>query len=176
MRYSLSDIENQIIKTLQNNTTLQDISPRIRTHTGDINPIFFANPAYMEGFVAQLPFIFIQYQGRAKIKTGNSTKQTFNWRLRFRIYVGATSLREKREAQLSAYQMLSLVYDSIHGKMPKSVANSGWSIALLDGDVIQTAFTALSPLEAPEGENERLLVNLPEIVVYQSDYTVECLA
>jgi len=43
---------------MQNSTGLQDISPRIQTHVGDINPIFFANPAYQEGFVNQLPFIY----------------------------------------------------------------------------------------------------------------------
>lgn len=174
MRYDLSALEEQIIKTMQNSTGLQDISPRIQTHVGDINPIFFAKPENQEGFVNQLPFIYVQYQGRTKIMS-DSTKQTYNWRLRFRIYTGASSLNEKRDAQLSAYQMLSLEYDAIHGKTPKCTANAGWAIPLLDGDTIQTPFTALSPLEAPEGENERLLVNLPKIVVYQSDYTLSVL-
>lgn len=170
MRYDLAEIEHQIINTLQGNTSLSGVN--IQTHTGDVNPGVFYNADTLEGFTRLLPFIYIQYNGRTKV-TSNSTKQTFNWKLRFRLYTGAQYLGEKRGAQLSAYQMLSASYDSLHGKMPKSIANQSWSIPLLDGDVIQTAFTCVSPLEAPEGENEKLLVNLPSIVVYQSDYQLE---
>lgn len=173
MRYDLRELENQIINTLQANTGLNGVN--IRTHTGDLNPAVFYDAQLLEGFTRLLPFIYVQYQGRTKLIT-DSTKKTYNWRLRFRLYTGAKSLSEKRMAQLSAYQMLSLAYDSLHGKMPKSVANAGWAIPLLDGDTIQTPFTCMNPLEAPEGENEKLLVNLPSIVCYQSDYFFEVLA
>jgi hypothetical protein len=172
MRYDLANIEEQIISTLQTNTGLQGV--KIRTHAGDINPVYFANSEYREGLINLLPFALIQYQGRTKLLT-DSTKKTYVWRLRFRIYTGASSLREKRNAQLSAYQMLSLEYDSLHGKTPKSTDNAGWAIPLLDGVTITSAFTCLSPLEAPEGENERLLINLPNIIVYQSDYILSVL-
>ena len=175
MRYDLAEIENQIIYTLQSNSTLQTISPQIRTHAGDINPSVFYTQEGQEGFIKLLPFIYVQYQGRVK-RLADSTKKTVVYSLRFRIYTGAKNLRLKRDAQLSAYDMLSATYDALHGKIPKAVDNANWAVPLLSGDTIQTPATFLSPLEAPEGENEKLLVNIPNIVVYQSDYSLQVIA
>ena len=175
MRYDLAEIENQIIRTMQANNQLQTIGASIRTHAGDINPTVFYDQSAQEGFIKTLPFIYVQYNGRTK-RMADSTKKTVVYTLRFRIYTGAKNLRIKRDAQLSAYDMLSAIYDSLHGKTPKAIDNAGWAIPMLDGDTIQTPVTFLSPFEAPEGENEKLLVNIPNIVVYQSDYSIQVIA
>jgi hypothetical protein len=173
MRYDLELIESQLIRTLQSNPSLQSVF--IRTHIGDVTPQTFLDPAMREGFITQLPFIYVQYQGRRRVST-DSTLKTCVFSLRFRFYIGASSLSAKRDAQLNAYQMLSSLFDSIHGKIPKAVNNQSWSIPMLDGDVIQTPFTSNRPFEVGEGNNELLLVNMPKICVYQSDYQVEAIA
>lgn len=173
MRYDLSAIEEQIIETIKSNENFNNVS--VRTHTGDINPQTFFDEKLKEGFIRTLPFIYVQYNGRKKVSE-DSTKKTVYFQLRFRIYIGAKSLREKREAQLTAYQMLSYVYDALHGKTPKATDNEGWAIPFLDGDTITTPFTCSMPIISQDGENEKLLVNIPNIVVYQSDYVLTVMA
>ena len=81
------------------------------------------------------------------------------------------------KAQRNAYDMLSAVYDSLHGKFPKASAQSlAPEVNQLDGTTITTAnFNALSPLYETAGESERLIVNIPSIVVYYTDYSIRLL-
>lgn len=170
MRYNLREIEEQIISTLQANTALNGTN--IRTHAGDLNPSTFYNEQSLEGLTMLLPFIFIQYTGRRpNVHSGDWV--TYSHIVKFRLYVGSQSLNDKRYAQLNCYDMLASVYDSLHGKFPLSLQPLAEDTPVMDGDKIQTDFTALSPMRGMEGDNERLLVNLPSIAVYSTDYQIE---
>lgn len=172
MRFDRAKIEDQLIATLRENATLDAANVTVRTHVGDVNPAVFLDPSMktqLEGFVRQMPFIYVQYQGKRKA-AADSTKRTVYYNLRWRFYIGTTSLRDKRSAQLSAYDMLDALYDSIHGKIPNATDNASYVVSKLSGDTILTPFTATKPFETPDGEDEKLLVNIPGIVVYQSDF------
>lgn len=173
MRYDLREIEEQILSTLQNNPNMGGVN--IRTHAGDLNPSAFYDEQTLEGLTNLLPFVFVQYSGRVR-NVKSSTWQQLSHVLRFSLYVGAESLSEKRMAQLNCYAMLASVFDSLNARYPKSSQPLAPDTPLLDGDAIQTDFTALSPLREADGENERLLVNLPSIACYQTDYQIEVLS
>ena len=175
MRFDRSQIEDQIIATLRANATISDNNVQIATHVGDINPATFLDKVQMEGFIKKLPAIYVQYQGKRKVQT-DSTKQTVYYNLRWRFYVCTQSLRGSRGSQLSAYLLLSALYDSLHGKIPNSTDNSAYVVPKLDGEVIVSPFTAPKPFETPDGEDEKLLVILPGVVVYQSDFVVTVMA
>ncbi len=175
MRYNIEDIEDQLIATLQADAALYP-SCQVKTHAGDVNAQLFMNPALMEGFITQLPFVFIQYQG--KELAGKDAQAMLNIHtLRFRLYIGAQSLRAKQESQRSAYSMLRLVYDDLHGKWPKGTYDGSTLHTLLEGtSIATTGFTPQGPVMEAGGRDEMLIVNLPQIVVYQTDYTIKLLA
>ena len=175
MNYNLKELEDQIIHTLGVQEALGGVN--IRTHTGEINPNTFSSDVATEGFIRTLPFIFIQYAGRRKVsQEESSTKLTVSFTVRFRLYIGAKSLREKRDAQLSCYDMLASVWDTLHGRFFKAVTNQNYQVPFLQGDTIPNTFVQMSPIEAPDGESERLIVNIPSICVYQSDYQCDIVA
>lgn len=175
MTYNLVEIENQIIRTLQANDTLQ-ICKRIDTHAGAITPQVFLDPQFdKQGFINLLPFVYLEYRGR-DVRAMDTSYTDYHHDLKFRLYIGAQSLRIKREAQLTAYEMLAAVYDSLHGKYPKCIANQNYNVTFLLGDIIQTSFNAISPLRVGSGDSEILIVNIPSIVVYQSDYVIQIAA
>jgi len=155
-----------------NDTTL------IRTHAGEVTPRTFLDPRLLEGFVTLLPFVFIQHQGfRASKDKRDSAGRTYWHEVFFRYFVGARSLREKIEAQRDAYTMLAHLYDDIHGHWPKANYDLYDGADVLEGTSITTSeFRPLTPLLLVEGQHNRLIVNLPDIVVYQSDYSVTLLA
>lgn len=176
MNYDLGQIEDQLLATIRAESSLKGIG-NIRTHTGEISMQTFLDPAMMEGFVNQLPFIFMQYQGRALRERDNVAK-TIVFRLSWRFYIGAKSLRTKDEAQKASYAMLASVYDAIHGKVPLTSPQklSGWGeqTGFLTGVAITNAdFNPMTGFIPADGLNERLIVNLPTIVVYQTDYYLE---
>lgn len=176
MNYDISDLENQIIATLQANTDLSGV--KVRTHAGEINAqaFDFMNKQMLEGFIHLLPFAYVQYAGRNAEKMSEDWSE-WNHILRFRIYIGAKSLRERVEAQHSAYDILAAVYDSLHGRFPLASAQSlAPEVLQLSGTQITTTdFNALSPLWETAGESERLIVNIPSIVVYYTDYSIRLL-
>lgn len=172
MRYNLVEIEDQIISTLQGNSDLASVN--IRTHAGDINAEAFYDEGTLEGLTQLLPFILVQYNGRTP-KEKNSTWTQRTHVLKFRFYVGAESLNSKKIAQTDCYRMLSALYDSINGHFPKSSQPLASGMDILDGDEIQTPFTAISPIREADGDSEVLLVNLPSIAVYVTDYQIEVL-
>jgi phage gp37-like protein len=175
MRFDRAKIEDQLIATLKADSVLDAANVNVRTHVGDVNPAVFLDPSMktqLEGFIRQLPFVYVQYQGKRKVST-DSTKKTAYYNLRWRFYVGTKSLREKRDAQLSAYDILDSLYDAIHGRIPNSTDNAGWVIDKLSGDPILTPITVTKPFESAEGEDEKLLVNIPGVVVYSSDFVCQ---
>ena len=176
MRYNLVEIEDQIISTLQGNEYLQTRAVGIRRHAGDINAESFYDEQLLEGLTNILPFIFVQYNGRTP-KVKSTTWEQRSHVLRFRLYVGAQSLHSKEIAQVDCYSMLSAIYDSLNARFPLSLQPLASDTPLLSGDRIQTAdFAALSPLREADGDSELLLVNLPSIAVYVTDYQIEVLS
>ena len=178
MRYNVEDIEDQLLATLVTAFTTGTpaaLTVNIATHAGDVNPMMFQSPAYMEGFVSKLPFVFVQYNGRER--TGSDSPAQINkHRLTFRFYVGAESLRAKKEAARSAYAMLRTIYDEIHGHWIKGAVVATGLPSLGGTTITTTGFNPLGPFIEAGGRDEMLIVNLPEIVVYQTDYTVELVA
>jgi len=178
MRYELTTIEDQILATLEANSDLSGVN--IRTHVGEVNEANFQDPAFAEGFVHLLPFVFVQYQGKTiEGPDGrNSVGSLYFHKLKWRFFVGSRSLRDKKEAQRAAYPLLAAVYDSIHGKWPKSnLYTLASTLSKLEGTLITTVgFNPSSPMLAVPGDDESLIVNLPEIVVYSSDYSLRLMA
>lgn len=174
MRFDRSQIEDQIIATLLANSDIDQYNVQVTTHVGDINPATFLDKVQTEGFIKKLPAIYVQYQGKRKV-TADSTKKTVYYNLRWRFYVCTQSLRGARGSQLSAYRLLNAVYDALHGKIPNAVDNASYVVDKLSGDAIQTPFTATKPLETPDGEDEKLLVIIPGVVVYQTDFVCQIL-
>ena len=172
MRYRLADIEDQIIATLK--IYLPDC--QIATHVGTVSPRTFQDPALLEGFIHQLPFVFSQYQYRETF-VRDAAATTYDIRLFFRFYVGAKSLRTQQEGQRAAYDMLGTLYDALHGKWPKGTYNLAPNLQKLEGTSITTAgFNPQGPMMLTGGRDEQLVVNLPTIVVYQTDYSLQVLA
>lgn len=193
MRYNVEDIENQILATLigGGEEFVVDISQAdvgvlgktggltgvlIKTHYGEITDATFLRPSLDEGFLKMLPFIMVQYQGR-RVVVKDAPHQQYTHELRWRLFVGAKSLRLRREGQLTAYAILRAIYDLLHGKVCNS--NQPWAetFAQLDGDIISDPqFLEMTPLIEPEGQDEKIMVNLPGIVVYKTDLIMTVLA
>ena len=172
MDYKIEDLEDNIIAAL----TLALPSTTIRTYAGELSALFFDDPEKMQGVISELPFIFVEYNG--KLPTQKSANfQLVIHRPVFRFYVGAESLRTTQEAARSAYSLLRTLFDTIHGKyFNYSGATGDAAIAgnqlgggaitqiSLGGNQQQQAFTEIG------GEGERTLFVLPRITVYTSDY------
>ena len=177
MRYKISEIEDQIIATLQADTT-NFSEVRVLPFAGQVNPQMFFNPEYMEGAVQLLPFTLVSYQGRTNVKDKRSSDgKTRLHKLRFRLYNGALSGRETKEAVRSCYNMMAACFDDLQSKVPVTSPQQLACYTALSGTALtSTGSTILGPLTSVEGDDEVLVVNLPEIVVYASDYTVELVA
>jgi hypothetical protein len=176
MRYDVAELEDQQIATLQADAFFSETL--IRTHAGEITPRTFLDPRLLEGFVHLLPFVFVQHQGfRASRDKRDSMGRTYWHEVFFRYFIGAKSLREKIEAQRDAYTMLAHVYDDLHGLWPNGTYDLFPDAVKLSGaPASHPEFRPMTPLLLREGEHARLIVNMPEIVVYQMDYAVSLLA
>lgn len=152
MRYNIAEIEQQIINQLKGiekdgsslhfpSTTNMDI----RTHEGDVNPAVFQSAELMQGLIMQMPFIYVQYQGRKPIAI-NASKSEYRHELKFRLYVGTQALRTSRETQIVMYGYLQEIYDALHGKW---LASSKLSIALNLKTMIKGKILSI---DAPSGE------------------------
>lgn len=173
MRYHVADIEDQIIATLQADSGLSGVN--VATHAGQINAQTFLSPDGINEFIANLPFIYVQYQGRIWI-TSDAPRQTFVHEIRFRLYAGAQGLRDKQEAQRGVYSFLESIYDDLHGRVPKCTPQLLPVLPVLGGTAITVSgFNIQRPMMEVEGLDERLIVNLPGIVVYSTDYSVRLL-
>lgn len=173
MNYSLAAIEDQMLATL----TLEFASSvKVATSAGEISARMFLDAEYMEGVVKLLPFCLLRYQGR-QVKKRDAVGLINEHELQWQIYVGAESLRNRKEPQRSAYGYLSNVYDALHGKWPLSSQALASSMRKLDGTTMADGqFKALSPLLEVEGPAERLVVDLPRIAVYSTFFKLTVLA
>jgi hypothetical protein len=173
MDYHVEDLEDQIIATLKANTDLGGMK-QIDTHTGEVSERTFLDPAFSDEFQKKLPCILIQYQGRVE-RDRNEDALVYRHELTFRLFHGASAVRSKREARvLGIYPMLRATFDSLHGAWPLYSGSTLFSAAkILSGVTITTPnFVVLSPLMEAGGQDERLVVNIPGIIVYQTDYTM----
>jgi hypothetical protein len=182
MRYKISEIEDQIIATLKADSTLSTVQ-KIDTYAGQVAAQMFLNPEYMQGFVKLLPFILVSYQGRTSQKIDrDASGNVYIHTLTFRIFAGTTSLRSTKEAARGAYDLLASIFDGLHGKILKSTPQTLGGIAsdttrILSGTAITTSeFNPQSPLFEAGGQDESIVVNLPGIVVYKSDFTIRVMA
>lgn len=179
MRYKVSEIEDQIIATLRADTTNFSGVNLIDTYAGQINPRMFVDPEYMQGFTRLLPFILISYQGRSAEQAWDrdSSGKTYIHTLTFRIFSGAQQARSTQEAVRSCYDMQAAIYDDLHAKIPKCTPQQlpGYT-ALSGADITTSEFNPLSALFEAGGKDETIVVNLPGIVVYASDFNIRLLA
>jgi Domain of unknown function (DUF1834) len=178
MRYNVQDLEDQIIATLKADTTnFQGVL--VDTYAGQINAQMFVKTELMQGFIRLLPFALVSYQGRTSgAKDTSSIHDLYIHTLRFRIFCGTQSTRSTKEAARGAYQLLGAVYDDIHGHVPLSNPQKIPGItSILSGPVITTTgFNPQSPLMEAGGTDEGLIINIPKIVVYQTDFIIRLLA
>ena len=179
MRYNVEDIEDQIIATLTGFLS----NTQIRTHAGEITATFL-DPSLMEGVVNLLPFVFVQYHGK-RATSRDSMGVIYIHQLTFRLYVGARSLRSKKEAQRSAYGMLRTIYDALHGRVPNIQGLAGQFVPNTPqgalntgpgGSITTAGFNAQTPIFEAGGQDELLVYNLPTIAIYQTDYTITLIA
>lgn len=177
MRYSVAEIEDQILATLQADTAnLSGVN--IDTFAGQVNAQMFFNPEYMQGFIRLLPFCFVSYQGRVGQRSDrDSSGRIYIHTLTFRIYTGAKSLRATKDSARNCYDMLAAIFDDLHGKVPASTTQCLPQLTPLNGTASSVPeFNALSPLLETGGTDESLVVSLPGIVVYSSDFSVKLVA
>jgi hypothetical protein len=173
LKYQLELIEKQIDATLKANPLNENV--HIFPHAGEINVQTFINPALQEGFANLLPLISYQYQGRRRFMS-DATKQVNVHELKFRFFTGAESVRMKDEAKRYAYGLIRSVYDDINGHWLRTDQPLDYSsLPILKGDTM-AGVMALTPFMETDAEEERLIVNLPNIVVYATDYIVRVIA
>ena len=176
VNYRVEDIEDQIIATLQLDDALNTVD--IRTHAGEINAGTFLNEITIEEIRQSIPFILIQYQGREWMNA-DETRQVNRFRLKYRIYVGASSMRTKQEGQRSAYGILGAIYDDIQGSVPYSVPQKLEGITGVTGKILagiaitDVDFSPMTVLRIAPGQDERIMVNMPDLVVYSTDYAID---
>jgi hypothetical protein len=177
MRYSIADIEDQIIATIKADTT-NFSGVMVDTFAGQINSRMFFDPEYMQGFVQLLPFCLVSYQGRVGAKADrDSSGKTYVHTLTFRIYTGAQSLRASKESARASYTMLAALFDDLHAKVPAVSTRQLQGYDELSGTDISTSeFTVLSPLYETGGQDENIVVNLPGIVCYATDFQIRLVA
>lgn len=173
MRYDISLLEDQIVYHLQQETNLDDVN--IATHAGQITALYFQDAYLKEGLMKNLPFIFVQYQGKSVVDK-DSTMGLDIHEVKFRFFIASQSLRATREAQLGSYDILAYLYDNLHGRYFNYTGNT-YNFPLLTAPIMTVAeMNQQMPLTESDGQIEQLIVNLPDIVVYQTDYVCRMLA
>ena len=177
MRYKVSELEDQIIATLQADTA-NFSNTLVDSFAGQINSQMFFNPEMMQGFVQLLPFALVSYQGRIGAKSDrDSAGRLYIHTLTFRIYIGAESARATKEAARNCYDMLAACYDDLHGKVPLTSPQQMATMTALSGSALTSLeVNPQGPLLETGGTDEALVVNLPAIVVYRTDFSIRMLA
>jgi len=176
MRYHTEDIEDQLVATLKAQIGL-NTGVTIRTHMGEVDRQMFLDPAYLQGMVVMLPFVFVEYAGRQTQGYDSDSTYTQNIHtLKFRFFVGAGTLRSGKEGSRNAYAMLRAVYDAIHGKLPFYTGTAPTSTDLIGLKTEVSEFYPCSPFMPAGGSDEQLVVNQPKICIYATEYTVRLIA
>lgn len=174
MRYNLEDIEDQILATLSASSGLSGVV--IKTHAGEVNMNLFLDPQYYEGVISLIPFVFIRYAGRVA-NAIDDLKTEWKHELKFQLYIATSSLRSRKESQRNAYALIRACYDALIGRWPNSTAQTLSGLSLLSGSQITTTnFSCYSPMNEDGGQDERLIIETPKLVLYSSMWTISVLA
>lgn len=173
MRYKISEIQDQILATFTADTT-NFSNVWVKPYTGQCSAQMFLNAEYMQGFKALLPFTLVSYQGRvARKMERDASGMYYIHSVKFRIYAGAKSANTQNDAERNCFDMLSAIYDDLHGKVPLVSPQQLSSYTALSGTALSSTGVSLqSPFMEAEGTDEVIVINLPGIVVYQTDYEV----
>lgn len=175
MRYKVEEIEDQILATLAADSVFTSVNRE--THAGEVDQQMFLDPAYVGGLLTRLPFVYLQYMGRMTPTEDMSSMRTSQVHtVRFRFYVGAQSLRSRKEGQRAAYALLRGVYDAINGKVPNPSPSISGPTVLSGTAITTTGFTPMSVFEPAGGIDEMLILLEKNICVYQTDYSIRLLA
>jgi len=178
MRYHIEDIEDQLVSTLLHQPGLS-VGVTVRTHVGEVVRQLFTEPAYMQGLVKRLPFVFVEYAGRTTMGYDSDSTYTQGIHtLRFRFFVGAQTLRSTKEGSRNAYSMLRSIYDAVHGKLPFHTGTTPGTDDLSGILITVSEFNPLSPFMPAGAQDEVLLWNggVPAICVYATEYSIRLLA
>ena len=174
MQYVIKDLIGQLVDTLRTDSVVTQI-PTIRRHCGEINRLLFTNPTYWEGLIQKLPFIFVKYNGRTSAPM-NTIKTAFLHEVEFSAYVGTKSLKDKESSIEEAEVYLAKIFDLWHGKMFYSTRTYAAEIPILSGVQITTSgFNQQRSLLQAGGQDERLIMALPEITLYETKYNARLL-
>jgi hypothetical protein len=174
MNYIIKDLIGQMSDTLKADALFNGVT--IARHVGEVNILLFQNPAYWEGLVQKIPFVLTRYRGRTLISR-SSTGEMCVYELEFDSYIGSKSLRTKDEAVEEAETYMAKIFDLWHGRMFYSQKTYADVIPILTGTQITTAgFNQQRSLMAAGGQDERLVIALPEITLYEIRYTARLIA
>ena len=168
MNYVLKDLIGQIVDTIQQDTLFKDV--RVARHTGEVNPLLFTNPTYWEGLTQKIPFVLVRYISR--IGSTDSSGSAWLHEIKFGIYVATVSLKSKDEAVEEAETYLAKIFDLLHGAVFYSQQSWAAGTKILSGVQITTSgFCQNQNLFEAQGEDEKLIMALPEITLFESRYT-----
>jgi hypothetical protein len=174
MQYVIKDLIGQMIDTLKKDSLFKGV--QVARHSGEVNIFLFNNPAYWEGLIKNLPFVLIKYQGRTAVSRDSEGSEWIH-ELSFSTYVGTTSTKNKEKATEEAEIYLAKIFDLWHGRVFYSDQTWASSIPVLSGvKITTTEFNQMRSLMEDGGQDERLVMTLPEIVLYETKYNVRLLA
>lgn len=174
MQYVIKDLIGQLIDTLRTDSVVKQI-PTIRRHCGEVNILLFTNPTYWEGLIQKVPFIFVKYNGKIGTPV-NTLKTVWMHELEFSAYVGTKSLKDKESAIEEAEVYLAKIFDLWHGKMFYSTQSFATQVPVLSGTQITTSgFNQQRSLLEAGGQDELLIMALPEITLYETKYNARFL-
>jgi hypothetical protein len=173
MQYVIKDLIGQLIDTLKKDSVFQSV--QVARHCGEVNIMMFNNPEYWGGLVKKIPFVLIKYNGRMGTPL-NTTKTAFMHEVEFGAYVGTKSMKDKESAIEEAEVYLAKIFDLWHGKMFYGTKTWPTGISSLDGVQITTSgFNQHRMLIESGGQDERLIMALPEITLYETKYNARFL-
>ena len=173
MQYVIKDLIGQLIDTLKKDALFQNV--QIARHCGEVNIMMFNNPEYWGGLVKKIPFVLIKYNGRIGTPL-NTVKSAFIHEVEFGAYVGTKSMKDKELAIEEAEVYLAKIFDLWHGRMFYCQKTWVTEIPSLSGVQITTSgFNQQRSLVEAGGQDERLIMALPELTLFETKYNARLL-
>ena len=175
MQYVIKELIAQMVYTLKADSAFDGFT--VRRHAGEVNILMFQSPEYWRAMISHVPFVFVKYQG--KIGTPmDALKGAWTHEVVFSAYVGtkSLSLESGTESAESAETVLAKIFDLWHGRAFYSQQTWASNIPVLSGTQITTSgFKQLRVLQENGGQDERLMIMLPEITIYETQYNARFL-
>jgi hypothetical protein len=170
MRYVIKDLIGQMIDALKADALFAGENVTVARHCGEVNILMFDDPAYWEGLVKKIPFVLIRYVGKRGVGDDANKLLRFH-EVHFSAYVGTKNEQDKELGVEEAEVYLAKMFDLWHGHMFNSTQTFASVIPKLNGVQITTSgFGQMRSLMEDDGDNERLIVSFPEIVLYETKY------